>query len=601
VTSAVDARPDPVPDRAARALGRRLVLRALRPGGPGAVALVACVLAATALPVLAPRFTSRFVDDAIAGAGTGRLVLVAGGYLVVAVAALATRTVLGWLANRLAWDGTNRLREQAAEHALGLDLGFHTARSPGELVERVDGDVAAVAGFAVAFLLDVVASLLLLVGVIVGVFVVDVRLGLVLAVYCLLVGAGMLTGQRLGVPSAARSRAAGATMTGKLEEALAGLEDLRANGAGEYVVSRFHRTAGDWYRAELRGALVGVSVLAATGVAFAAGTALILALAVGLLARGSLTVGTAVLLFQYTLLVRAPFERLVEQLRHVQGALAAAARLGDLLGMRPGLPAPASGRPLPAGPLAVSLDRVGHRYPDTTEPSLADVRIELAPGEVLGLAGRTGSGKTTLARLLLRLYDPETGAVRVGGHDLRDVDPRSLRRRVRMVTQDVQLFSASIRDNLTLFGPGGGPAPGPGPGGGSADDAALRAVLHEVGLGPWLAGRSLDEPLTGLSAGEAQLLAYARVLLSDPGLIVLDEPSSRLDPATERRIEASIGRLLQGRTGVLVAHRLSSLDRADSIAVLHEGRVVEYGPRAELVADPGSRFARMLTLAGAPR
>lgn len=593
--SAVTSGTDTTPDRAARALGRSLVLRALRPGGAGAVALVACILVATALPVLAPRFTSRFVDDAIAGAGTGHLVLIASGYLAVAVAALATRTLLGWLANRLAWDGTNRLREQAAEHALDLDLGFHTARSPGELIERVDGDVAAVAGFAVAFLLDVVASLLLLLAVIVGVLVVDVRLGLVLAGYCLLVGAGMLTGQRLGVPSAARSRAAGATMTGKLEEALSGLEDLRANGAGEHVVSRFHRTAGDWYRAERRAALVGVSVLAGTSVAFAAGTALILALAVALLARGSLTVGTAVLLFQYTLLVRAPFERLVEELRHVQGALAAAARLGDLLGTRPALPPPAVPRPLPAGPLAVSLEQVGHRYPGTTEPSLAGVRIELAPGQVLGLAGRTGSGKTTLARLLLRLYDPESGVVRVGGVDLREADPASLRRRVRMVTQDVQLFNASIRDNLTLFGsPIDGGDDGP-------DDQRLLAALAEVGLGPWLAGRSLDAPIGGVSAGEAQLLAFARVLLSDAGLVVLDEPSSRLDLATERQIEASIGRLLQDRTGVLVAHRLSSLDRADTVAVLHEGRVVEYGPRAELAADPGSRFAQLLSLAGAAR
>ncbi|MEV5591976.1 ABC transporter ATP-binding protein, partial [Nonomuraea pusilla] len=369
------------------------------------------------------------------------------------------------------------------------------------------------------------------------------------------------------------ARAAGAAVFGYLEERLAGAEDLRANGAGEHAVRRFHQASAAMWRAERRADAVGSAVIGGTGVAFAAGTALMAVLS------GTLSAGTAVLLLQYTLMVRTPFERLIDQLRQYQAALAGLRRVGDLLAERPALPVPAAPRPLPAGPLALELDGVGFAYDDAydDEPVLKDVTIRLAPGETLGLVGRTGSGKTTLARLVTRLYDPVAGAVCVGGVDLRDADPASVRRRIAVVTQDVQLFDATVRDNLTLFRP-------------VAGDERLRAVLAEVGLPAW----DLDAPLGRVSAGQAQLLAFARALLADPGLVVLDEPSSRLDPATERRIERSTDRLLAGRTGVLIAHRLASLDRVGHVAVVAGGRIVEHGRRQDLAGDPGSRFARML-------
>lgn len=566
------------------------VLRDLLPGRRRAVALALSVAAMTALPLAAPQLTRVFVDDAIAGAATGHLVAIALGYLGVAVAGQAARMVTAWQAGRLAWDGTNRLRERLAEHTLRLDMSFHGRHTPGELIERVDGDVVAVAGFVVAFLMDVVASVLLLAGVLVVVLTVDPRLGAVLTAYCLLVGFGMARAQRLAVPTTARSRAANARMYGHLEERLAGAEELRANGGGEHSLYRFYQVAEESYRVGRLSSMVGSGIIGGTGVAFAAGTAIVLALGAWGQRSGTLTVGTTVLLFQYMLMVRTPFERLIDRLRDYQAALAGAARIGALLAERPTLPAPVRPRPLPAaGPLGVELDRVGFAYADD-EQVLGDVTITLAPGERLGLVGRTGSGKTTIARLLLRLYDPTSGAVRVGGVDLREAEPDSVRNRICVVTQDVRLFGGSVRDNLTLFRP-------------LADDDRLRAVLADVGLGDWLAAvpGGLDGELRGLSAGEGQLLAFARALLTDPGLVVLDEPSSRLDPGTERRIERSMDRLLAGRTGVVIAHRLSSLARVDKVAVVAGGRVVEYGRREELAADPASRFGRLLDLAGVRR
>jgi ABC-type multidrug transport system fused ATPase/permease subunit len=217
---------------------------------------------------------------------------------------------------------------------------------------------------------------------------------------------------------------------------------------------------------------------------------------------------------------------------------------------------------------------------------LDDISLAIAPGRVLGILGRTGSGKTTLSRLLFRLYDPTAGTIRLGGVDIRATSRADLRRRVGMVTQDVQLFHAPVRDNLTFFDE-------------TIADARIVATLEELGLLPWLSTLpdGLDTVLAaggGLSAGEAQLLAFTRVFLRDPGLIVLDEASSRLDPATEGLLERAVDRLLENRTGIIIAHRLATVLRADDILILEGGRIREYGPREQLMADPDSRFAELL-------
>jgi ABC-type multidrug transport system fused ATPase/permease subunit len=206
---------------------------------------------------------------------------------------------------------------------------------------------------------------------------------------------------------------------------------------------------------------------------------------------------------------------------------------------------------------------------------------------VLGLLGRTGSGKTTLTRLLFRLYDLSSGAIHLGGVDLRVARLHELRERVGIVTQDVQLFQASIRDNLTLFDR-------------SIADERIMAMLEQLELAGWVSSlkHGLDTELGpgggGLSAGEAQLLAFARVFLQDPGLVILDEASSRLDPATERLIERAVDRLLAGRTGIIIAHRLATVQRADEIMILEHGQIIEHGPRELLANVPDSRFATLL-------
>jgi ABC-type multidrug transport system fused ATPase/permease subunit len=318
---------------------------------------------------------------------------------------------------------------------------------------------------------------------------------------------------------------------------------------------------------------------------FAFGTVLTLGVGTALFQAGVLTFGTMYLLYQYTDMLRQPIDRITEELRELQKASAGIGRVRTLFDTDTHVKE-GPGVRFPKGPLSVEFDHVRFGYGEE-EMVLHDLTFTLAPGRVLGLLGRTGSGKTTVTRLLFRLYDPASGVIRLGDHDIRESILDDLRSSIGMVTQDVQLFEASVRDNLTLFDP-------------AVPDDKVLEVLRDLGLYSWFQTlpQGLDSELgphgSGLSAGQAQLLAFARVFLKDPGLVILDEASSRLDPATEALIERAVERLLRNRTGIIIAHRLNTVQRADEIMILERGAIVEQGERADLVADPSSRFSHLL-------
>ncbi|HMQ31746.1 MAG TPA: ABC transporter ATP-binding protein, partial [Chloroflexaceae bacterium] len=428
--------------------------------------------------------------------------------------------------------------------------------------------------------------------------------------------------QRLGEGRWAAAQERQARAMGFLEERLQGTEDLRAAGAEAHTLARYDGLMAAVAAAYRAARLTANVASAATSLLTTAGYAAGLAIGAALYLAGAASIGTAFMIVAYVGMLAAPLERLREQAQELQQAGASIDRVGALFAERP-LVRERPSAALPEGALAVSLADVRFTYeeaggvgdPPGVEqppappgapgfpgsspsearavarssdgpPALQGVTLDLRPGEVLGLLGRTGSGKTTLTRLLLRLYDPQGGAIRLGGVDLRDLALADLRRRVAMVTQDVQIFQATVRENLTLFDE-------------AVDDGRIEVALRELGLWEWARGlpAGLDTRLgggRGLSAGEAQLLAFARVFLRDPGLLILDEASSRLDPATERLLERALDRLLAGRTAIIIAHRLGTVARADTVAILEGGRLVEHGPRAGLAADPGTRFARLL-------
>jgi ATP-binding cassette subfamily B protein len=471
---------------------------------------------------------------------------------------------------------------------LSLDLAFHGATSPGTLIERIDGDATAITKLFTDVVLKVASGVLTVAGAVVLVTLEDWRAGVAFAVF---VAAAVMVVARLrqaAVPATMEERAAFADVVGLVEEQLDGRDDLRALGAAEFALDRHEQASGHHTRLLHRAWQSSASVWTMTTGSFALGSLGMLTGGWLLYRSGAITIGTVFLLFQYVQILRRPMEVIADQLQQVQRAGAGAARIAALLDERPALHQTGTAM-LPSGACDVQFDGVGFAYADDGRQVLHGIYLQVPAGTVVGLVGATGSGKTTLARLALRLVDATQGAVRLDGINIRDIAPASLRQRVGIVTQDVQLFDASVRDNLTLFGAV------------DADDDALLAILRDVGLESWAAalGDGLDAvlgPGVGLSAGEAQLLGLARVFLRDPGLIVLDEASSRVDPSTAEIVEHALDRLLHGRTVIVIAHRLRAVDRADRVVVLDHGRVVEQGPPAALLADPDSRFSHLAAL-----
>jgi ATP-binding cassette subfamily B protein len=591
-----------------------LLWRYLQPRRLSVVLLAVLLVVNITLQLVNPQIIRRFIDQAQVGGTLQNLVYAAALYIALALVTQAVAVVETYVAENLGWMATNQLRAVLTRHCLRLDRSFHATRTPGELIERIDGDVTALANFFSRFIVYVLGNMLLLVGVLVMLFRIHVLVGAALGVFALLAVAILLGLRAVTVPFWLGVRQQSAEYFGFLGERLTGTEDIRGNGAGGYVLRRHSQALRRWLPLEIKANLGWASADGGNVLVFTIGNAIALALSASLFRRQAITLGTVYLIFQYTELLRQPLEQIRQQLQDLQKAAASIGRVQELLAIQPtisdGAPngtvplgGPGSGvgagersalateggplRPpaLSMGALSVALERVTFGY-ERGERVLDDISITLAPGQVLGVLGHTGSGKTTLSRLLLRFHDPDAGVVRLGGVDVRQLRLAELRRRVGLVTQEVQLFHAPLRDNLTLFDP-------------TIADSRVIAVLEQLGLGLWYRKLplGLDTELTaggGLSAGEGQLLAFARVFLRDPGLVILDEASSRLDPATERLVAVATDRLFVQRSGIIIAHRLATIRRVDAVLILEGGRIVEHGAYAALAHDPQSRLSHLL-------
>ena len=555
----------------------------LRPERPRLALLAALLAASIAFQLTNPQLARVLVDGAQSGRPFDHLVRLAAAFLAVALATQIASVAETYVAEDIGWRTTNVLRADITGHVLDLDDSFHAEHGAGELIERIDGDVASIAGFFARFVVHVAGSALFLIGVLVLLWREDWRVGALLTSVSAI--AVLFMTRRGGfVGKYARiSRQTNAELSAYLEERLSGLPDIKANGADGYTLERLHERIAARFR-DGRAAVFAASAFSnVINMVFVGGTVAALAVSALLHQRGSMTAGGVFLVFRYTGMLRMPLERLSRHMNSFQQATGSIARVQDLLRRQPRV-VDGGSRNLPRGPLAVRFDDVSFAYED--DLVLRHLTWELEAGQVLGLLGRTGSGKTTCTRLLFRLHDVSGGAISLDGTDIRDVGLEQLRRAVALVTQDVQLFSATLRDNVTLFDP-------------NVSDEQLRHAFEALDLAGWLAELpdGLDTLLgptgRGLSAGEAQLVALARVFLRDPGLVVLDEASSRLDPHTEALLEHAVSRLLDGRTGIVIAHRLSTVHRADRILILDNGRAVEQGARVDLAADPASRFAQL--------
>jgi ATP-binding cassette subfamily B protein len=561
------------------------------------------LLASTGLGLAAPQVERTFIDAALAGAPSSLLIRTAVGFFLVKLAHQALSLLARYRVQQVAWTATNALRIDLAAHLVRLDLDFHKTHPPGELIERVDSDVDALAAFLSSFVVDLIGSALLLIGILIAIWVEDMILGALLVIFALLALALLAWVQRFAPPRWRAERECTARFWGFLGELLTATEDIKACGAAQHALRLFLQHLQQWRPIALRASLWGMIYLAG-GAAYIVGTTLAWGVGGPMVRAGSLSLGTLYMIGHYLgMLIFGSIEDIQYRLQDLQHAQVSIARVQELFSTTSDL---ADGAAiLPPGALSISFDKVSFAYRDgsarigkldnpataaVAEPCgnnlvLQDLSFSLPAGCVLGLLGRTGSGKTTIARLLFRWYDPQEGEIRLGDVDLRQARIDALRARIGLVAQDVQLFQASLRDNLTFFDP-------------AVSDETLVATLEALSLREWLARlpQGLDSPISGetLSAGEAQLIALARVFLKNPDLVILDEASSRLDPATETLLGQVLDRLLQGRSAVIIAHSLATVTRADDILILEGGRAIETGPRLQLAADPDSHFAHLL-------
>jgi len=577
----------------------------LRPQRRRVATLTTLLLSSIALQIANPQLLRYFIDTAQNPQSELQSLFIAAGLFI--VLALATQLLaLGatYVSEIVAWSATNDLRSDLALHCLRLDMVFHKRRTPGELIERIDGDVTAMANFFSQFVVRVLGNVILMLGVLIVLLIEDYRIGVVMMLLAAVLFVALILIQRWTVPFWSRARESSAALFGLIEERLSGTEDIRSSGAIDYTMNRLYERGRDRLIYERRAAIFGSLTWLTPLLFFAIAGALTYWLGYRFFSAGTMSLGTVYLIFFYTDALLRPVIQITRQIEDLQKAGAGIVRVRELYAISSGL---ADGtRELPPGSLAVGFERVTFEYDDENDggrrtedespntsavrppPSavLADISFQIAAGRTLGILGRTGSGKTTLTRLLFRLYDVTAGAIKLGSTDIRELRFDSLRQRVGMVTQDVQLFHATVRENLTFFDP-------------NIPDQRILAVLEDLELLPWYQSlaNGLDTVLAGsggLSAGEAQVLAFTRVFLRNPGLVILDEASSRLDPATERLIERAVDRLLAERTGIIIAHRLATVLRADDILILEGGRIREYGEREALRNDPNSRFAELL-------
>lgn len=566
----------------------RLFTGYLRPYRAQAWLLALLLLVTIGLQLINPQLIAQFIDRTLEGASVSSLVPIAVAFMVIAVCHQLIAVWATYLAEKIGWSATNQLRLDLTEHVLSLDMSFHKGTSPGELIERIDGDVTALSNFFSSMMIKVLGNAALLTGIIALLWVESWIVGLSITVFTVAAMLGMFRLHGVTVPWHKAIRATSAEMYGFIGEQIDGTEDIEANGATGYMIRRFDAIQRRWLPQVVRG-WTGWALMWITSMTlYFFSLVIVYVLGSWLLGVGTLTVGSVYLVFQYVQMAHRPIEQIREELIDLQKAGASIARVEELFARETKLVQRADAT-LPEGPLGVDFDDVTFRYDDEAgdEIVLDDVSFTIAPGRVVGLLGRTGSGKSTVARLVTRLHEPQHGEVRVGEEATWDVNPADLRHRVAMVTQDVQLFRATVRDNLTFFDP-------------TISDAEVLDALDRLELREWIESlpdgldTHLDSGSGGLSAGQAQLLAFTRVFLRNPGVIVLDEASSRLDPATETLLERAVDHLLEDRTAIIIAHRLATVARADDIVILEDGSVLEAGARQQLADDPDSVFARLL-------
>ncbi|GAA3727371.1 putative ABC transport system ATP-binding protein [Spinactinospora alkalitolerans] len=569
-------------DTAMGTIRRGLALSPEFTRGLGITLLFAVI--ATVGKIVVPMAVQQIIDNGVV-ARTGRPDM---GFVTTAVTVCAVLVVItafcSYLMNvrlyRATESGLATLRRRAFRHVHDLSVLTQNSERKGALVSRVTADVDQISTFMQmgGIMLIVSSGQLLIATALMAAYSWQLTLVVWLCFLPLLFGVRWL--QRLLSKAYLKVRERTGDMLGAIGETVMGAAVIRAHATEERTGRRIDDTVLATRRAQVKAQRLSMAVSPFAELVASVANAAVVVAGVWLGIAGELTPGELVaFLFLVTLFV-SPMIMATEIFNEAQNAIAGWRRVLGVLDTVPDIADPGrDGHELPRGPVSVGFEGVSYAYPGGPTV-LSGVDEEIRPGTRIAVVGETGSGKTTFVKLLTRLMDPSEGTVLLDGADLRRVAFSSLRRRVVMVPQEGFLFDSSLGDNIRFARP-------------EAADAELEDAITELGLADWLDGlaHGLDTPVgqrgESLSAGERQLVALVRAYVADPDLLVLDEATSAVDPATEVRIQRALDRLTRGRTSVTIAHRLSTAEAADEVLVFDDGRIAQRGTHADLVRLPG--------------
>ncbi len=564
-------------------IGRR-TFRMLRPWRWQLVWVSVFILLQAALMTAGPALISYGIDEGVSKGDVDKVTLASVLFVVAALGAYVFGRSAIYGVSKVGEAFLLDLRRRVFHHIMGMSMGFFDRTRTGLLVSRMTADVEALQDLISQGLSVFVVSGVLVIGTLVAMFLLSWQLGLVVLLMSPILIVATIWYRRMSSKAYLRVRDTVSGTLTALQEGLAGVRVIQAFDQTERTVGDFIDTSRDQYRTSIGAEKITATYNAITQLIQGLTLALIVGLGAYFASDGSVTVGVVTAFVLYLNNLYEPIQQLTQVFNTLQQSAAALHKLYGLLDTPFDLVEPTEPRSLPArGDLVV--EHVGFRYGPELPPVLSDVSIRLEPGKRLVLVGPTGAGKSTLAKLMARFYDPTEGTIRFGGVDLRHVGEATLRTAIVVIPQEGFLFTGTIRDNLRLASPG-------------ASEERIRAALDHLGLTerflrfPDGLDTRVETRGTNFSAGERQLVSVARAALVDPSVLVLDEATSSLDPGTELLLDQALERLMVGRTVVVIAHRLTTAERADLVAVVDEGRLVETGTHAELVAHEG-RYAAL--------